>query len=165
MPIVSRSLSSVQPSAGGTVLVMEEAIDALGRSPPWIRGRRRSANEAQAIIEMDAYDWTPQLKDADFADLLVWVQAPAKNDPGTFDLTGRDISLLEGEDFLYEYFAESVGEVAILLAWWLKAMNPPTISAIRIRAGLNVEDGDRVQDRAIALDDAEATFNDTVEID
>ncbi len=163
MPIVSRQLSSVQPSAAGTVLVMERAIDDQGRV--WKRGRRRVVSEAQAIIEMDAYDWTPQLKAADFADLLVWTQAPVKNDPGTFDLTGRDITLLEGEDFLYKHFAESVGEVAVLLAWWLKAMNPPTINAIRDRAGLSVVDGDRVQDRAIALDDAEATFNDTVEID
>lgn len=162
MPIVTRTLESVQQSSGGTVLASFLAVDGKGRE--WRRSRARFADETAAITASNAFDWTPQLKDADFADLLIWTQAPAKNDPSTFDLTDRDITLIEGEDFLYEHFAEDDGSEAILLAWWLKGMNPPTINVIRDRAGLNVTDGNRVQDRAVALDDAEATFDDIVEV-
>ncbi len=162
MPIATRTLGGLQQSSGGTVLASFLAVDDLGRE--WRRSRSRFADEAAAIVASDAFDWTAVLKNADFADLLVWAQAPAKNDPSAFDLTDRDITLIEGEDFLYENFAESLGADAVLLAWWLKAMNPPTINVLRDRAGLSVDDGNRVQDRAVALDDAEATFDDVVEI-
>ena len=138
------------------------AVDEVGRE--WRRSRARFADEATAQAASDAFDWTVQLQDVDFNDLLVWTKSPAKNDPGAFNLTGRDITLLEGEDFLYTHFAESPGEEAILLAWWLKGLTPPAINAIRDRLGVNVTDGDRVKDRAVALDDAEATFDDVVEI-
>ena len=91
MPIVSRGLSSVQPSAGGTVLVMERAIDDQGRV--WIRGRRRVASEAQAIAEMDAYDWAPQLMDREELDAVKFVRAG--NSPDSFaraDLTASALS-------------------------------------------------------------------------
>ncbi len=162
MSIARRTLESVQQRSGGTVLASFLAVDEKGRE--WRRSGARFANEAAATIVSDAFDWTPQLKDADFADLLIWTEAPGKNDPDAFSLTDRDITLIEGEDFLYKHFAESVGDKAILLAWWLKGLNPPSINAIRDRAGLSVTDGDRVQDRAVALDDAEATFNDIVKI-
>lgn len=161
MPIVSRTLESVQPTTGG-VFASFLCIDDKGRE--WRRSRARFANEAVAQAAVDAHDWTLQLQNADFADLLIWAQAPAKNDPDNFDLTDRDITLIEGENFLYKHFAEGEGGEAILLAWWLKGMNPPTINAIRDRAGLSVTDGDRVKDRAVALDDAEAAFDDIVEI-
>lgn len=162
MPIISRQLESVQPSVGG-VLASFLAVDDRGRE--WRRSRARFANEIVAQVALDAFDWTSQLKDADFHDLLVWAQAPAKNDPGAFDFTGRDLTLLEGEDRLFKHFAEGEGSEAIKLAWWIKGMNPPTFDAIRIRLGLDVTDGNRVQDRAVALDDAEATFDDIVSID
>ena len=163
MPIDTRALDSVQPSVAGTVLASFLAIDDMGRE--WRRSRARFANEVVAIAASDAFNWTPQLKDVDFEDLLIWTQAPAKNDPNAFDLTNRDITLVEGEDRLYKEFAESGGDQAILLAWWIKGMTPPEINVIRDRAGLSVTDGDRVKDRAVALDDAEATFNDIVEIE
>jgi len=162
MPIVTRTLESVQQSSGGTVLASFLAFDDKGRE--WRRSRARFADEAAAVVASNTFDWTAQLKEADFVNLLVWTQAPAKNDPSAFDLTDRDITLIEGEDFLYKHFAEAEGSEAILLAWWLKGLTPPDINVIRDRAGLSVTDGDRVQDRAVALDDAEATFNDIVEI-
>ncbi len=161
MPIVSRILDNIRPQHGTTVRVRETLTDAKGRK---IVHHYLASSEAQANTDMAARDVTGQLRNADFTDLLDHVQAPAKGDPSTFDLTGRDITLIEGEDFLYKHFAESLGDPAIKLAWWLKAMNPPTINAIRNRLGVDVADGDRVKDRAVALDDAEATFDDTVEI-
>ncbi len=161
MPIVTRAIS-VQPMKSGTIFASFLAVDERGGE--WRRSRARFADEATAQAASDAFDWRAQLQDTDFQDLLAWTQAPAKNDPDAFDLTGRDITLTEGEDFLYTHFAESPGEEALLLAWWLKGMNPPTINAIRNRLGVSVTDGDRVKDRAVALDDAEDTFNDTVEI-
>ena len=162
MPIVTRTIDA-QPSAAGTVLASFLAIDARDR--PLRRSRSRFADEDAAVIASGGFDWTDQLKDMDFQDLLIWTQAPAKNDPSAFDFgPTRDLTLLEGEDRLFKHFAESAGEVAILLAWWIKGMNPPTFNTIRDRLGLNVTDGDRVKDRAVALDDGEATFNDLVEI-
>ena len=161
MPIVSRVLDKIRPQLGTTVRVRETLTAAKGHV---IVHQYLAQSEAQANTDMAARDVTTLLRDADFRDLLAWTQAPAKNDPDAFDLTDRDITLIEGEDFLYKHFAESNGEDAILLAWWLKAMNPPTINVLRDRAGLNVTDGNRVQDRAVSLDDAEATFDDLVEI-
>ena len=163
MPIVTRTLDSVQPSTAGTILAGFLAIDTQDR--PFRRSSARFVDEVAAVVASDGFDWMDQLKDLDFDDLLVWTQAPAKNDPSAFDFgPTRDLTLLEGEDRLFTHFAESVGEIAILLAWWIKGLNPPTFNTIRDRLGLNITDGDRVKDRAVALDDGEATFNDIVEI-
>jgi hypothetical protein len=154
MPIVSRQLESVQPSAG-SILASWLAIDDRGRE--WRRSRSRFASEAVAQTALDAFDWTIQLKDADFADLLVWVQA--KNSSDTFDFTNRDLTLLEGEERLLIWFASHEGPDAITLAWWVEDMSPPTYSAIRNRAGYDAATGTRIQDRAVALLAVEPVFD------
>ncbi len=161
MPIVTRELKHVRPQRDDTVRVLEVLTAAVGHVD---RRSYRAVSEAQAVIDMNARDVTKGLKKADFNDLLVFVEAPAKNNPDAFDFTNRDITLLEGEDFLFTHFAEGQGSRAILLAWWIKGMNPPTFNTIRDRLGLDVTDGDRVKDRAVALDDAEATFDDVVDV-
>ncbi len=159
MPIVTRSLESVQQS-GGTVLASFLAVDSLSR--PWRRSRTRFADEAVAIAASNAFDWTSQLQDADFQDLLTWVRA--KNHSDDFDFTGRDMTLLGGEERLLVWFASNLGADAIDLAWWVEGFNPPSYTAIRIRAGYDASAGSRIQDRAIALLAAEPTF-DAVEVD
>ncbi len=161
MPIVTRVLDPVRPQSDGTVRVREVLTASVGHS---ISHSYKATSEAQAIIDMNARDVTKQLKNADFNDLLVWTEAPAKNDPGIFDFTDRDITLLEAEDFLYKLFAESIDGSAIKIAWWLKGMNNPTFIPIRDRAGHGVDEGDRVKDKAVAQDDAETTIDDFVEV-
>lgn len=155
MPIVSRTLESVQPTTGG-VFASFLAVDAKGREP-WRRSRSRFASEAAAQAAADAHDWTPQLKDTDFAELLDWVQG--KNSSGLFDFTDMDLTLLEGEERLLVWFASHEGADAITLAWWVEDMNPPTYTAIRDRVGYDVATGSRIQDRAIAMLAAESSFD------
>lgn len=154
MPIVSRQLESVQSSGGG-VLASFLAVDDKGRE--WRRSRARFASEIVAQAASDAFDWTPQLQDADFQDLLIWVRA--KNHSDNFDFTGRDLTLLEGEERLLVWFASNLGADAINLGWWVEGFNPPSYTAIRTRAGYDASTGSRIQDRAIALLAAELTFD------
>ena len=155
MPITSRQLESVQPSQAGTVLASFLAVDEQGRE--WRRSRSRFADEVAAQTALDSFDWTAQLEDADFADLLAWVQA--KNSPASFDFTNRDLTLLEGEDRLLIWFASHEGAQAITLAWWVESLTPPLFTVIRNRVGYAPATGTRIQDRAIALLAVEPLFD------
>ena len=155
MPIISRILESVQPSAFGTVLASFLGVDARGFEHR--RSRSRFSNEAVAQLALDAFDWTIQLEDGDFQDLLFWVQV--KNASDDFNFTNRDLTLLEGEERLLVWFASHGGMDAITLAWWVEDMNPPTFTAIRNRVGYDVATGSRIQDRAIALLAVEPAFD------
>ena len=161
MPIVTRTLEHVRPQRDRKVRVQEVLTAAVGHV---ITHNYKAVSKAQAITDMNARDVTKELKNADFTDLLLHVEAPAKNQPSTFDFTDRDITLIESEDFLYQLFAESTGGSAIKIAWWIKDMNPPTFNTIRNRAGHDNTEGDRVKDKAVAQDDAEATIDDFVEL-
>ena len=91
MPIVSRVLDNIRPQRGTTVRVRETLTDAKGRK---IFHNYLAASESQANITMATRDMTSQLRASDFKDLMIHVQAPAKNDPDTFDFTGIDITLI-----------------------------------------------------------------------
>lgn len=154
MPIATRTLE-VQPTLAGTIFASFVAVDDLGRE--WRRSRARFVDEATAQAALDAHDWSVQLLDADFADLLIWTQA--KNAPGDFAFANRDITLLEGEERLLVWFASHEGEAAITVAWWIEDMNPPTYNAIRNRVGYDNDTGSRIQDRAVALFAVEPSFD------
>ncbi len=154
MPIATRTLE-VQPTRSGSIFASFLAVDDLGRE--WRRSRARFADEAAAQTASDAHDWEVQLLKADFNDLLIWTQA--KNAPGDFVLTNRDLTLLEGEERLLVWFASHEGDEAITLAWWVEGMNPPTYNAIRDRVGYDAATGSRIQDRAIAMLAVEASFD------
>ena len=154
MPIISRTLESIQQTTGG-IFAAWLCTDSLGRE--WRRSRARFTDEPAAQAAVDAFDWTVQLKDKDFQDLLVWVQA--KNDPGAFDFTDMDLTLLEGEERLLVWFASHEGADAITLAWWIEDMAPPAYTAIRDRVGYDTATGSRIQDRANAMLAAEASFD------
>ncbi len=155
MPIVSRQLESIQPSKAGTVFASFLAVDDQGRE--WRRSRSRFADEAAAQVALDAHDWTAQLQDVDFNDLLAWTQA--KNAPDAFDFANRDLALLVGEERLLVWFASHEGAEAITISWWIEDMNPPSFNAIRDRAGYDTATGSRIQDRARALFAAEPVFD------
>ncbi len=154
MPIVTRTLESVQQITNG-VYANWLCGDAKGRA--WRRSRMRFADEAAAQAAVEAFDWTPQLLNVDFQELLAWVQA--KNDSDAFDFTDMDLTLLEGEERLLVWFASSRGLKAMSLAWWIEDMNPPTYNAIRNRVGYDNATGSRIQDRSSAMLASEASFN------
>ena len=157
MPIVSRILESVQPTTVG-VFASFLCVDALGRV--WRRSRSRFADEAAAQVALDAHNWTPQLRDADFRDLRVWVQG--LNPVSTFDLTGRDITEGEGEEFIMKWFAESPGDDAITVAWWLDSINTGAFNAIRNRVGFTGDEGSTITQRFTFLLAAEPWWDVTV---
>lgn len=154
MPVVSRTLKNRGVQRDGSVRVRERIIDAKGRN--WDRVYR-AVSEAQAIADMNALDLADQLTAADFRDLLAWTQD--KNDPGAFDFTDRDLALLEGEERLLVWFAESLGGKALTLAWWIESLNPSSYTAIRVRVGFDSVTGSRIQDRAIDLAACEVRFD------
>ncbi len=155
MPIINRQLESIQSSRAGTVLASFLAVDEQGRE--WRRSRSRFVDEAAAQTALNSFDWTVQLKDVDFADLLVWVQA--KNASADFDFIGRELTLLESEEALLVWFATHQGADVLTVAWWVEDLNPPEFVAIRNRVGYDEPTGTRIQDRAIALLAVELTFD------
>lgn len=159
MPIVTRTLESIQPTKGG-VFASFLAVDDQGRE--WRRSRSRFVSEAAAQAALDTHDWGPQLESADFQDLLIWVRG--LNTVADFDLTDRDITEEQGEDFIAGTFAESPGADAIHLAWWIESLSPPSWAAIFTRVGWTSQEGSRIQDRAIALLAAEPVFDAVEEI-
>ncbi len=150
MPIVTRTLESVQPTTGG-VFANLLAVDALGRE--WRRSRSRFVDEVAAEVASDAHDWTPQLRAQDFRELLVWVQE--LNPVSTFDLTGRDITEDDGEEFIMKWFGESDGGDAITVAWWLDDINTGKFNSIRDRVGYTGVEGSTITQRFTFLLSAE----------
>ncbi len=159
MPIVSRQLEHIRPQGDGTVRVQEHLIDGVGRS---MFHSYKASSVAAATSRMNARDVTKFLENADFTDLLEWVQE--KNLPSDFDFTDRDLTLLVGEERLLIWFAEKIGGKAISIAWWIESLNPPSYNAIRIRAGFDSPTGSRIQDRAIDLFAAEPRFDEIEEV-
>ncbi len=159
MPILTRTLESVEQSAGGTVLASFFAVDAKSR--PWRRSPSRFADETAAVVASDAFDWEPQLKDKDFQELFDWVLA--RNTVVSFDLVGRDITEQEGEDFIAITFSESPGDHAMQLSWWIESLNPTSWTAIRTRIGWTSQEGSDVQDKGIALNTAEPFYDVIIE--
>ncbi len=157
MPIVSRIIDLVTPQRDGSVRVREMHTDALSRTI-YSRGSR-AIDLAAATVRMNARDLTGQLRDLDTMELLAFTEAG--NDPETFDLTGRDITVNDGLDFLLRYFATHTGEAVIRIALWIVGLPTPKLVAIRDRLGLTVQQGNRILARAQKLADAAPTFDQT----
>ena len=154
MPIVSRSLSSVQPSAAGTVLVMERAVDDKGRA--WIRGRRRVASEAQAITEMNAYDWTPLLREREELDAVKFVRGGG--DPGAFnrsDLTAGQLAKRLIVRFMRQRFDDD-RPFMMRFAQWLSAR---PAGQVAIYLGVSQARAQAMIDRASDLAGIETTLD------
>lgn len=121
MPIVTRELTHVSAiQRDGTVRVQEVLTSAKGQP---MRHSYKAVSEAQAITDMNARDVTEQLRNSDFNKLLDWVKA--KNGSDTFDYADRDITELEGEEFLLIWFGKTRGDLALSIAWWIEDINPP----------------------------------------
>jgi len=166
MPIAARTIQTQDIPGGEEVYATFHCTDDKGRF--WYRGRARFASAAAAQTAVDNFDWTPQLRKRDFADLLAFVEVfpgGVENQPSDFDFTNRDVTLLEGEEHLLVVFATGPGEEAIKLAWWLASsnMNPPTFNAIRDRVGIDSITGSEIRIRANELN-ANLNFNDVKDV-
>jgi hypothetical protein len=138
-------------------------VDDLFRQ--WLRGRSRFVDEDAAEAASDAFDWTVQLKDKDYQDLLGFVRAfpgGAENEPSDFDFTDRDLTFLEGEERLLADFATNV-DLALELAWWVASMNPPAFNAIRDRLGISSIEGSEMRVKADELN-ANLNYNQTWDV-
>ncbi|MEE9611351.1 MAG: hypothetical protein V3W19_08865, partial [Desulfatiglandales bacterium] len=60
MPIISRTLESVQPTMGG-VFASFLCVDDKGRE--WRRSRARFADQVAAQTALNTFNWTPHLQD------------------------------------------------------------------------------------------------------
>ncbi len=160
MPIISRQLVQIRPTTGG---VFAEFLAVDGKGQLWSRSRARFTSEAFAQADLDAYNWTLQLRDRDFNDLLVWVQE--RNTVATFDLTDRDITEDEGEEFIMVWFAGHGGNKAITVAWWLDSLNTGQFNTIRDRVPFTGVQGSTITSKFTFLLAAEPWWNVIVEPD
>jgi len=131
MPIVSRTLTKlaerpdVQP---GWAYWRVDGVDAKGRT---YEHKGFGALQADAEIIRDTVTWDTAAED--LRDALKWVQAG--NLLGTFDLTGRDITLEQAEEHVFAFFVSSKGDDAMTVVWWMDQFKVGEFNAIRNRIG------------------------------
>ncbi len=117
-----------------------DGVDALDRI--WVHGPF-SGTQAEAEVIRDGVVW--DLAELDKAELLAWVQA--RNTVADFDYTDRDIVQADGEEHVFQWFAESPGVDAITVAWWMDEINTGRFKAIRDRIGYTAAQGSAITSR------------------
>ena len=158
MPVISRQLDYAREQADGRFKCRVSGIDAKGRS--YIHGPFGADSLVAAEAVRDGVVW--DLAGQDFNDLLEWVQA--LNTVATFDLTDRDITEDQGEEFITRWFAEAAGEDAITVAWWLDDINTGLFNAITARIGYDGTQKSDITNRFTFLLVAEPWWDKTVEL-
>jgi hypothetical protein len=143
MPIASKSLTKLanrEDIGSGVKRWRVEGVDAKGRN--YVHGPF-SGTQAEADAILAGVTW--ELTAVDKSDLLAWVID--KNPVSTFDYTDRDITELQGEEYIFQWFAESSGDEAIKVAWWLDSLNTGAFNTIRDRIGYTGEQGANITSR------------------
>ncbi len=158
MPILTRSLDYARRQRDGRFRCRVSGLDAVGRN--WVHGPFWADSLVDAEGIRDGVVW--DLASEDNADLLVWVQV--LNPVSTFDLTGRDITEDQGEEFIMRWFAEKPGEEAITVSWWLDGINTGTFNSIRDRLGLTGAQGSTITQRFTFLLAAEPWWDVVVKV-
>ncbi len=159
MPILSRTLTKLanrEDIGAGIKRWRVEGLDSRGRG--WIYGSFL-AIEADAEVIRSTVVW--KLATADLDELLLWVQA--RNTVASFDYTNRDITEDEGEEFIFTWFAESPGNDAITVAWWMDDINTGTFNKIRDRIGYTGNQGADITSRFTFMVAVEPWYEFTVE--
>ncbi len=99
--IISRTLD-IQPCRDGTIFASFSVIDDKGGT--WRRSRSRFMNEAEAQTALDAYDWTPQIRDKQLQDAQEDVEAGKLSSLTTVKYKRRLVErLAEVQDRLQHY--------------------------------------------------------------
>ena len=159
MPIVSSTLTLLanrEDIGPGVKRWRVDGVDALGRI--WVHGPF-NGTQAEAEVIRDAVVW--DLAEVDKAELLTWVQA--RNTVAAFDYTDRDIVQDDGEEHVFQWFAESPGAEAITVAWWMDDINTGTFKAIRDRIGYSAAQGSDITSRFTFMISVEPWYDLTVE--
>ena len=155
MPIVSKTLTKlanredIQP---GWKKWRIEGIDALGRK--WTHG---SFGGTQAYAEAELTKPLWNLAAEDFAALLQWVQN--LNAVADFDYNNRDITQADGEEYIFQWFAEAEGADAISVAWWMDDINTGKFNSIRDRIGYTGAQGSDITSRFTFMVSVEPWYN------
>ena len=159
MPIVSRALTALanrEDIGPGVKTWRVNAVDALGRS--WVHGPFKVTQaEGETIRDAVAFE----LAEADKAELLTWVQA--RNTVASFDYTNRDITEAQGEEHVFQWFAETPGADAITVAWWMEDINTGKFNNILARAGFTGDQGDTITSRFVSMVGVEPWYDFIVE--
>ncbi len=159
MPIVSRTLTKIanrEDIAPGWKRWRIEGKDARGR--PWVLGPFGDI-QVDAEARLAAVSWN--LAEADNEDLLLWVQA--RNTVASFDYTDRDITLDDGEEYIFQWFAEAPGDDAMTVAWWMDGINTGKFNSIRDRIGYTGAQGADITSRFTFMVSVEPWYQFTVE--
>ncbi len=159
MPIASRTLTLLanrEDIGPGVKRWRVDGVDALGRI--WVHGPF-SGTQAEAETVRDGVVWN--LAELDKAELLAWVQA--RNTVAAFDYTDRDIVLADGEEHVFQWFAESPGAEAITVAWWMNDINTGRFNKILARVGFTGDQGDNITSRFVNMVTVEPWYDFTVE--
>ena len=159
MPVISRQLTKLanrDDIAPGMKKWRVDGVDAKGRG--WKHGPFGPVDLVEAESIRDGVVW--DLAGQDFSDLLEWVQA--LNTVATFDLTDRDITEDQGEEFITQWFAEALGQDAITVAWWLDGINTGLFNAITARIGYDGAQKSDITNRFTFLLVAEPWWDKTV---
>ncbi len=159
MSIVSRTLTLLayrEDIGPGIKRWRVDGVDALGRI--WVHGPF-SGTQAEAEVIRDGVVW--DLAEVDKAELLAWVQA--RNTVAAFDYTDRDIVQGEGEEHVFQWFAESPGAEAITVAWWMDSINTGKFNKILARVGFTGDQGDSITSRFVNMVTVEPWYDLIVE--
>lgn len=156
MPITQKTLRYYRPQGNGKFKVREDHTDARGNSH--LVSYRTTKSQVEVEVDMNAR--VIDLASGDNQELLSWVKS--RNTVASFDYTNRDINQLDGEEFIFQWFAESDGDEAITVAWWMDSINTGTFNNIRDRIGYTGQQGADITSRFQFMVLVEPWYNFTV---
>lgn len=147
MAIVTRELEEVQSTTGG-VWASWRAVDEQGRE--WRRSRSRYADQTAAQTALDAYDWLPELRDAEADELFEFVRNGG--DPDVFVRT--DLTIPGWRRRLLRRFArarlmEDEPYMRNVAAW----VAGNTVNQIATSLAISTERATTIRNRAIRIRD------------
>ncbi len=162
MPIASRTLQILanRPDIGaGFKRWRVDGTNSRGR--PWKHGSFGGTLAEAEIIRDGLTAESLGLAETDKAELLAWVQA--QNTVADFDFTGLDITEAQGEEHIFQWFAEAEGSEAITVAWWMDDINTGQFNGIRDRIGYSGEQGADITSRFTFMVSVEPWYDLTIE--
>jgi hypothetical protein len=160
MPIVSKTLTKLanrEDVGPGIKRWRVNGLDARGRI--YVHGPF-NGTQAEADVVRDSVVW--ELTEADKAELLAWVQA--RNTVASFDYTDRDITEADGEEYIFQWFAEAQGDDAMTVAWWMDSINTGKFNSIRDRIGYTGQQGADITSRFTFMVSVEPWYQFTTEL-
>ena len=155
-PLTLSQLANREDLGPGVKTWMIHAVDDRGRR--WRHGTlKMTLAEAEVIRDAVVFN----LAEQDNQELLEWVQA--RNTVADFDFTNRDITEDQGEEYIFQWFAEAEGAEAITVAWWMNDINTGKFNAVRDRIGYTGDQGADITSRFTFMVSVNPWYDLTVE--